>query len=212
MVASPKENAMLKIYGHPASICTRKVTMTAAESNVPYELDLVDFTKGEHKAPAFVARQPFGRMPAIEDDGFELFESRAIARYINEKAGGRLAPTTLQDKARMEQWISVETSEYNGNAMKFIYQYIFQRTQEAAVLEAAASGLRTTLGAMEKQLAKTPFLVGSEFTLADICFMPCTEYLMATPAKDIFAAFPSVLAWWARVSARPTWKKATGAN
>lgn len=203
---------MLKIYGHPASICTRKVTMTAAEVDVPYELELIDFTKGEHKAAPFVARQPFGRMPAIDDEGFALFESRAIARYINDKAGGNLVPKDARDKARVEQWISIETSEYNANAMKFIYQHIFNRPQEAAVLDAARTGLQATLGVMEKQLKETPFLVGKDFTLADICFMPCTEYLLATPAKEILAAYPSVLAWWGRVSERPTWKKATGKN
>ena len=63
---------------------------------------------------------------------------------------------------------------------------------------------------MEKQLAETPFLAGEEFTLADICFMPYFEYAMGTPAKEIFAKYPHVMAWWNKVSERPTWRKATG--
>lgn len=201
---------MLKIYGHPASICTRTVMMTAAETKVPYELALVDFMKGDHKAPAHLARQPFGRMPAIDDDGFAMFESRAIARYLADKAGGSLVPSDARAKAKMEQWISVETSEYNGHAMKFIYQHVFQRPQEAAVLDAARAALEVTLGVMETQLKETTYLAGAEFSLADICFMPCTEYLMGTPAKEILAAYPHVMGWWNRVRERPTWRATTG--
>ena len=63
---------------------------------------------------------------------------------------------------------------------------------------------------MEAQLAKTPFLAGPDFTLADVGFMPYVEYAMATPAKNIFAKFPHVMSWWNKISERPTWRKATG--
>jgi len=79
----------MKIFGHPASTCTRKVLMTLNETKTPFELVLVDFAKGEHKQPAHLARQPFGQVPALEDDRFELYESRAMSRYIDGKAGGR---------------------------------------------------------------------------------------------------------------------------
>ncbi|MEO6602550.1 MAG: glutathione S-transferase N-terminal domain-containing protein, partial [Polyangiaceae bacterium] len=71
----------MKIYGHPASTCTRKVLMTLNETNTPYELLLVDFAKGEHKQPAHLAHQPFGQVPALDDEGFEMYESRAMSRY-----------------------------------------------------------------------------------------------------------------------------------
>ena len=171
---------------------------------------VVDFAKGEHKQEAHLRRQPFGRIPALEDDGFELFESRAMARYINEKASGKLVPGDARGRAKMEQWISVETSEFSGNAMKFIYEYMFKRPQEPAVLEAAGKALDTTSAIMDRQLAKTPFLAGGEFTIADIGYMPYLEYAMATPAKDIFARYPHLMAWWSKISERPSWRKATG--
>ena len=70
----------MKIYGHPLSTCTRKVLTTLVETNQPYELVTLDFMKGEHKQPAHLARQPFGRMPTLDDDGFTLYESRAMCR------------------------------------------------------------------------------------------------------------------------------------
>lgn len=198
---------MLKIHGHPMSTCTRKVLTTVTELGIPYELDVVDFAKGEHKSEAHVARQPFGRMPAITDDGFELFESRAICRYLNEKAGGALAPTDLQARAKMEQWISIETSEFSGHAMKFIYEYVFRRKQDDGVLETATKALDVTLGYMDKTLTNQLTLTGDQFTLADIGFMPYVEYAMNTPAKETFAKYPAFMSWWGRVSERPSWQK-----
>ena len=108
---------MLKIFGHPMSTCTRKVLMTLAETKLPYEFQLVDFAKGEHKQQPHLGRQPFGHVPAIDDGGFALYESRAICRYLNEKAGGNLVPTDIQGRATMEQWISVETSNFSAPSM-----------------------------------------------------------------------------------------------
>ena len=201
---------MLTIYGHPLSTCTRKVLMTLAETNTPHEFSIVDFAKGEHKLEPHLQRQPFGRVPTLSDDGLEMFESRAMCRYLNERASGKLVPNDAKVRAKMEQWISIETSEFAAHAMKFIYEYVFKRPQEPAVIEAAGKALETTCGVMEKQLGATPYLAGSDFTLADICFMPYIEYGMGTPAKDIFAKYPHLMAWWNKVSERATWRKVTG--
>ena len=201
---------MLKIFGHPVSTCTRKVLMTLAETKTPYELSIVDFSKGEHKQQPHLGRQPFGQIPAIDDDGFSLYESRAICRYISEKFGGSLVPADLRSRALMEQWISVETSNFTPHAMKFIYHDVFKRPQEPAVLEAATKGLETALGIMNATLANSPFLAGAQLTLADVVFMPYLEYAMGTPAKALVAKFPHASAWWNKISERPTWQKVAG--
>lgn len=201
---------MLKIYGNPMSTCTRKVLMTLAELGAPYDFVNIDFAKGEHKQEAHLRRQPFGRIPAIDDDGFELFESRAICRYLDETRSGKLVPRDVKARAKMEQWISVETSELSGHAMKYIYNYVFKRPQEPAVMEAAGKALEVTCSVLDAQLAKTPYLVGPELSLADIGFMPYLEYAMGTPAKDILAKCPNAMAWWGRISERPTWRKVAG--
>ena len=184
--------------------------MTLHETNTPFEFTLVDFTKGEHKAPEHMARQPFGQLPAINDDGFALYESRAICRYINEKSGGNLVPADLKARATMEQWISVETSNFTPHAMKFVYEHIFRRPQGAEVLAKAETSLDAALTVMDKQLATTQYLVGDQLTLADICYLPYLEYVMPTPAKAIVAKHPHVMNWWTRCSERPTWMKTAG--
>ncbi|MEO8905040.1 MAG: glutathione S-transferase N-terminal domain-containing protein [Polyangiaceae bacterium] len=200
----------MKIFGHPASTCTRKVLMTLHETNTPFDLQLVDFAKGEHKQPAHLAHQPFGQLPALDDDGFQMYESRAMARYIDGKAGGPLTPKDAHARAIMEQWISVETSNFTPHAMKFIYHSVFKREQTAEVLKAAGAALDTAYATMEQQLAAQPFLAGSAFTLAEICFAPYLEYLTLTPAAGKLTEHPRVAAWWAAISERPAWRKTVG--
>jgi len=197
----------MKIYGHPMSTCTRKVLMTLAETNTPYEFVMVDLMKGDHKQAPHLARQPFGQVPSLEDDGFELYESRPMCRYINEKANGSLIPRDLKDRARMEQWISVESANFTAPVMKFVFHHIFKREQPPEALKTAGEQVTNALTIMEKQLTQHPFISGETFTLADISFMPYIEYAMATPAKELFTKHPHVMAWWNKISEKPTWRK-----
>jgi glutathione S-transferase len=94
--------------------------------------------------------------------------------------------------------------------MKFVYEYVFQRPQGSATLDAAKQALGATCAVLEKQLETSPFLAGESFTLADICFMPYLEYCVASPAKEIFTPYAALSAWWDKISARTTWHKVTG--
>ncbi len=200
---------MIKLYGHPGSTCTRTVLFSLEENAIPYELTLVDIMKGEHKSLGHIARQPFGQLPAIDDDGFKMYESRAMARYIDEKSGFKLTPKDAQQRAKMEQWISVETSDFSPAAMTFVYDGVFKRAQTPEALKAAGDKLEAAVAVIDKSLAESgkPFLVGDQFTIADITFAPYIDYTMMTPAKDIYAKYPQFTAWWGRVSSRPTWQK-----
>jgi glutathione S-transferase len=181
--------------------------MTLNETKTPFEFVLVDFAKGEHKQPAHLARQPFGQVPALNDEGFALYESRAMARYIDEKSGGSLTPKGLRARAVMEQWISVETSNFAPHAMKFIYHSVFKREQSPEVLKAAGAALDTAYATLELQLTAQPFLAGEALSLADICFAPYLEYLTLSPAAGKLAEHPHVAAWWAQISGREAWLK-----
>ena len=200
---------MLKIYGHPGSRAARPLWV-CRELGLQYEHVPTHFADGGTKSQEFLAINPAGRIPAIDDDGFEMFESRAIARYIAEKAKSTLIPTDIRARAKMEQWISIETSEFATHAMKFVYKHTFKRKQDQAVLDSAATALKTTLGVMSGQLAKTSFVSGDTFTIADIGYMPYLEYVMASPARELVTPFERVVAWWEHVRARPTWQKVIG--
>jgi len=200
---------MIKLFGHPLSTCTRKVLFTLHETNTPHEFQLVDFAKGEHKAPAYMAHQPFGQLPAIEDGGFQLFESRAICRYIDDKAGHKVSPKDIQPRALMEQWISVEQANFYTAIMTFIYNDIFKRPQKPEDLEKAGAKVDQVAGVIDQHLAKSgkPFLVGEQFTIAEIAYAPYLDYGSNTAAKQIFAKHSHFTSWWNRIAERPAWQK-----
>lgn len=199
------------LYGHPASTCTRKVLTTLAEKNATFELYLVDLAKGDHKHADHLARQPFGQVPAIDHDGFKLYESRAIIRYLDEVlAGPALTPASAQGRARMEQWMSVETSNFTPGAMKIIYQVVFGRARGHQVdMDKVQEGRTLTgkaLDVLERGLEHHPYLAGEAFSLADLCYMPYLEYLEVGGEGALMGSRPNVAAWWARIRSRPSWQ------
>lgn len=203
---------MIKLYGNPLSTCTRKVLTALFETGTPYEMHVIDFAKREHKQEPHLSRQPFGQIPAIDDDGFMLFESRAICRYISAKSGDKLVPATIKERALMDQWSSVEQSNFSAPAMKFVYHFVFRRPQEQAVLDAALASLETAFSALEKPLTSQPFLAGEKFTIADIGYMPYLDHLVKMPeVKAKLEKYPHVESWWGRLRERESWRKVTGA-
>jgi glutathione S-transferase len=204
----------MKVFGHPISTCTRKVLTTLAEKQAKFEFVTVDLMTGEHKKPEHMARQPFGQVPAIADGDFVLYESRAIIRYLDETLPGQsLTPREPKARALMEQWMSVETSNFTPHAMTYIHQYLFApmrgQQPDLAKIEEAKPKLERALDVLDKQLVKGPHVLGDQFTLADIGFMPYVDYVMGTPGKELIAARTHVAKWWANVSQRPSWKAAT---
>ncbi len=71
---------VLKLYG--SAMATSRVLVTILEKELPYELILIDIYKGEHKSNDYKKLQPFGKVPVLDDDGFQIFESRAICKYL----------------------------------------------------------------------------------------------------------------------------------
>ena len=206
----------MKVYGHPMSTCTRKVLTVLAEKNHKFDFVLVDFAKGEHKQPAHLGRQPFGVVPALDDDGFMLYESRAMARYLDETLPGtKLTPSTAKERALMEQWISVETSNFTPAAMKVIYETIlnpmfYGKPTDEAALARGREATTKVVEILDGHLAGKDFFLGAQFTLADICYMPYVEYLFAGKQGDLITDHKNMAAWWGRVSERKSWRVATG--
>ena len=108
---------VLKLYGLALATCTKRVRVVLEELNVRYEFIVVDILKGEQHDPEYKKIQPFGQIPYIDDDGFVLFESRAICRYIALKYGGigKLIPdqSDLQKTAFFERAASIELTNYD---------------------------------------------------------------------------------------------------
>jgi glutathione S-transferase len=80
---------VLKVHGIAASTCTQKILTTLVEIGVEYELVPINFAAREHKSAAYMKMQPWGKVPVLEDDGFIMFESRAMSKYVAKKYAGQ---------------------------------------------------------------------------------------------------------------------------
>lgn len=202
----------MKIYGHPWSINTRKVLMTLAEKGHTAELVLVMIPKGEQKLPEHLERHPFGKVPVLDDEGFVLYETRAINHYLERKLNGpRLLPTDLRELARLEQWINVADAYFVPHAHTLIVEALFRRylggEQDVQAMKAGREGMQPALDVIDRWLSANPFLAGSSFSLADIHWMPYLEYLAQAGEGESIARRKHVSAWWERISGRPAWQK-----
>jgi glutathione S-transferase len=203
----------MKVYGHPASTCTRKVLTTLAEKNHPFEFVTIDIMKGQGHAPEHLARQPWGQVPVLEeDDGWQMIESRAIIRHLDATLPGTsLTPANPRDRAKMDQWISIEQSNFTPGAMKIIGQLLFAkwRGQESqmSIVEEGRVAVRKAVAVMERELHGREYLAGTSFSLADLGFMPYIEYLFMAGEGALITDTPNTASWWTRVSERPSWQK-----
>lgn len=205
----------MKLYGNPLSTCTRKVLTVLAEKGAKADFVTLDFMKGEHKSPENLARHPFGQVPTLDEDGFVLYESRAICRYLDETLpGAKLTPATAKDRAVMEQWISVEQSNFSPAAMKVIFQAMFNpmfgKSPDEGIIKEGREATGKVADVLDAHLAGKDFLVGKDFTLADICYLPYIEYLFAAKHGDLITERKNVASWWNRCAERKSWRIATG--
>jgi glutathione S-transferase len=202
----------MKIYGHPWSLNTRKTLLTLAEKGREAELVLVMVPKGEHKQPRHLALHPFGKVPALEDGDFILYETRAINTFLDRTlAGPALVPADPRAAARVDQWTSVADSYFIPHIHPLIVETVFRRylggEQDARVIEAGREGMQVALDVADRHLATNVYFAGETFSLADVHWMPYLEYLVHTGQAEPLTRRAHLAAWWDRVSSRPTWQR-----
>ncbi|MDD3374194.1 MAG: glutathione S-transferase family protein [Candidatus Omnitrophica bacterium] len=163
---------MLKIYGGDLSSFCNKVRLAANAMGIEYEYIKINFKDKQHKTPEFLKMHPAGKIPVIDDDGFIVFESNAIIKYLAEKNNSDLYPEDIKKKAEVDQWIDF-CSFHVGSAMdKILFNKVFAPRIKVPVDERAIQDgymfLNRYLPVIEEQLGKNKFLAGSQATLADI--------------------------------------------
>ncbi|KAJ7610149.1 glutathione S-transferase [Roridomyces roridus] len=205
---------VLKLVGAPVSTCTRRVATVLVEKKVPFEFIPIDMSKGEHKAASFVSNQPFGQVPYIDDDGFILYESRAIGRYLCDKypdQGAKLVPALndVKGRALFEQAASNEYQNFDPLAYRACFEMIFKKrrglTPDPAVFEQLITALAAKLEAYEIILGKQKYLAGDEITLADLFHIPYATTLALAGTDIMSKQGPNVTRWYKELSERPSW-------
>ncbi len=200
--------AKLKIYGTPRSRAFRVLWM-AKELGIDYDSIPIGFDTGETRQPPYLAINPNGHIPAIDDDGFILWESMAINLYLAKKYGaGTLYPTALEDEARAWQWSLWGMTEIERNVLTAMFNRAIlpEGQRNAAAADAAERELAHPLGVLDGALAKAPYLLGAAFTVADLNVASILSW--ARPARIDFAPFPKAADWLQRCALRPAAKAA----
>ncbi|KAI3757312.1 hypothetical protein L6452_04846 [Arctium lappa] len=204
------------VYGPPLSTAVSRVLVCLLEKDVPFQLVPISMAKGEHKKPDYLKIQPFGQVPAFQDDEITLFESRAICRYIADKYPSKgtmgLFGTNPLVKASIDQWLEAESQSFNPPSSILAFQLVFaprmKLKQDKALIKQNEAKLVKVLDIYENRLGESRYLAGDEFTLADLSHLPNTQYLVEkTNRAELFMSRRNVGRWWDEISSRPSWKK-----
>lgn len=199
------------VYGAAYSAFVRSVRLALAEKGVAYRHVPVEIL-GEGNPPAeHLQRQPFGKIPAFEHDGFALYETIPILRYIDEVfPGPALQPGTAQERARVNQVMGIlDAYAYQPMVWGIFVERILApqlgRATDEATIEAAKPKATQALAAIEALVGEGPYLIGSGLTLADLHAVPMIAYLTAVPeGAALLAEQPKLSRWWQGMAGRPS--------
>ena len=200
------------LYGPGYSTYARTARLALEEKGVSYKHVEVDFLQGMPEEQR--ARHPFGKVPAFEHDGLKLYETCAIARYVDEAfAGPSLQPDDPGQRARMAQIVSILDSYTYGPT---IGQLFIQRvvtpmmggTADEAAIEAALPEVRNCMSTLEQLLGDQTFLAGATLSLADLHLAPIFAYFTSTPESGpILEDKPNLHRWWEGIKDRESMTK-----
>ena len=188
---------MLTIYGSDLSGPAIKVRLTASLLGINYKWQVINLREGEQKQEWFLKINPVGKIPALDDDGFHLFESNAICRYLCDKFNSPLYPEDIKERAIVEQWISFVSAHIGSNFMTIVYNRVFAPRMNRPVNDKAVSEalelLKQYFPVIEKELCQHQYIASGKLSLADIVLLSNLE--PAEMAQIDLSVYPKLTAW-----------------
>jgi glutathione S-transferase len=194
---------MLKIWGRANSINVQKVMWAVAELSVPHQRFDAGMQFGGVNEPWFLAMNPNGRVPTIDDAGFLLWESNAIVRYLATKhGGGTLAPASIMEHASADRWMDWATSTMAPPMTPLFWGLIRTPVEkrDLNVIEQARLQTEEVIAILDANLAARDYVVGNAFTMGDIPIGCFVHRWYALPIAH--GEHPNVRAWYARLTER----------
>ena len=192
----------IKIFGIPASRAFRALWM-AEECGVAYENLRIGFADGSSRTPEYLAVNPNGRIPALQDGDFTMFESLAIDWYLARKYGADkgVGPRTPEEEGHALQWTLWAANEVELPVIEWAFNAIVYPPEKrsATIAAAAWAKIQAPLGVLERALARREYLVGNRFTVADLNVAACLYRLLSVELPD----FPRIDTWLDRCFTRP---------
>jgi len=195
---------MLTIWGRVNSINVQKVLWTVFELGLPFERIDAGGAFGGTDTPEYLCMNPNRTVPTINDDGFVLWESNAIARYLAARHGAdTLWPQDVRQRADVDRWMDWQTTEFSA-VMRNAFLELVRKAESERNPERIATSVKLTNQRaliLEAALAGRTWLTGDDFTLADIA-VGCAAHrwlLLPIAHPDV----PHITAWMTRLRARP---------
>lgn len=201
----------MKLYGFPVSPNTWKVRAVAAHLGVPLELEFVDLTKGGARTPTYLALNPTGRTPTLVDGDFRLWESNAIMQYIASRKPNALWPDDARARADITRWQCWQLAHWSSEAcqpltvQRFVKKLLNLGAPDEAAIAKGTEAFNREAAVLDAHLAKQPYLVGNDVTLAD--FAVAAPMLYAKQAEMPLGPYAHLRGWFDRVSALPCWRE-----
>ena len=203
------------VHTIPGSPFARAVLATLEEKGAPYRL--APMAPGAHKSPEHLARHPFGRVPVLEHDGFVLYETQAILRYLDRVLPNpALTPADPRRAARMDQVMNVnDWYLFQGVANVIVFHRVvgprvMGLTPDEAAIEAAMPKARSVFAELARLLGEQGYFAGDSLSLADLLVAPQLGFFTQTPEWSVLGApHKNLVAWLARMEARPSLKATT---
>lgn len=193
----------MKLYMHPFSTFSRRVRIALLEKNIQAEMIAVDMAARKHKAPEYLALNPYGRVPTLVDGDFVLYESTPILNYLEAlHPQPALVPSDPKARALVDMHMKLCDLQFVPHAVTIIFPKRFlpkERWDENAIARAKVE-VEKRLAILERTLKGHEYLVGDRFTLADICYIPFIEFfglMEITPP-------PAIAEWTKHLLDRPS--------
>ena len=194
---------MLKIWGRISSINVKKVVWAAQELGLAFERTDTGGAFGLTKTPEALRRNPNALVPVLDDDGFVLWESNVMVRYLCKKHSlGHLYPSDLRTQFEAERWMDWQQTTFNPAGRNAFWQLV-RTSPEQRDLNLIAQSVANTeplLDTLEQHLARTPFMAGGEFTMADIPLACEIHRWWGLPRQR--PGYPHIERWYAQLHAR----------
>ncbi len=189
----------MKLYHHPLSGHAHRARLFVSLLGLPHELVEVDLKAGAHKTPDFLALNPFGQVPVLEDDGVVVADSNAILVYLAKKAGRTdWLPEDAQSAAAVQRWLSVAAGEvaYGPAAARLVTVFGAGFNPDEVIGRA-----HTLLKRLDSHLSGRDWLVGVQPTIADVAIY---SYVARAPEGNVdLSGYPAVNAFLRRVEGLP---------
>jgi glutathione S-transferase len=195
----------MKLYGTPVSRALRSI-WAAEEVGVDYEFVSTSFRE-ESKTPEYLAINPNGRIPALEDGDLVLFESMAINLYLAKTYGGKLYPSDAQDEARAIQWTIWGMTELEPYLIPIFWHKMFlpEDKRDPAVVANAEAAVERPLAVLDAHVSDREYLLGGDFTIADLNLAGALT--TAHFSNFDISKFENVARWMSRCTGRPSFAR-----